>query len=149
MDKHDPQFDVFQDIQSQNDYSTTQLNVMGYRGDVLRAQFCADEVSERQALAPVTVPHTRERQQALAAAGTHGKKFFVTGVEHVTSDDMFKAAKINRRTHEAAEKEKEKKSWVEYHARRKAALPIVDRTKMSLKAMSRGLRARSWRCCSG
>jgi hypothetical protein len=99
---------------------------MGYRGDALRAQFCADKVSERQVSAPVTVPHTHEQQQALAAAGTHGKKFFVTGGEHVMLDDMFKAAEINRRTHEAAEKEKEKKSLVEYHARHKAALPIVD-----------------------
>jgi hypothetical protein len=133
-DEHDPQFDVFQDIQSQNNYSTTQLNVTGYRGDALRAQFCTDKVSERQALAPVTVPHTREQQQALAAAGMHGKKFFVTGGEHVTLEGMFKVAEINRRTHEAAEKEKEKKSRVEYHARSEAALPIVDRLKNELES---------------
>jgi hypothetical protein len=36
-DERDPNFDAYQDIQSQNDYSTTQLNVMGYRGDLLRA----------------------------------------------------------------------------------------------------------------
>jgi hypothetical protein len=34
-------------IQSQNDYSTTQLNVMGFRCDVLRAQFRPDKISER------------------------------------------------------------------------------------------------------
>ncbi len=33
-DERDPNFDAYQDIQSQNDYSTTQLNVMGYRGDL-------------------------------------------------------------------------------------------------------------------
>jgi hypothetical protein len=44
----------------------------------------------------------------------------------MTSHDMFIAAEINRRKAEAAEREKEKKSRVEYHARRKAALPIVD-----------------------
>ncbi len=38
--------------------------------------------------------------------GTHGKKFFVMGGEHVMSDDMFKVAEINRQTHEAAEKGK-------------------------------------------
>ncbi len=38
-DKRDPNFDAYQDIQSQNDYSTAQLNLMGYRGDVLRAVF--------------------------------------------------------------------------------------------------------------
>jgi len=39
---------------------------------------------------------------------------------------MFKAAEINRRKAEAAEREKEKKSRVEYHARREAALPIIN-----------------------
>jgi hypothetical protein len=38
-DKRDPNFDVYQDIQSQNNYSTTQLNVMGNSGGMLRAQF--------------------------------------------------------------------------------------------------------------
>jgi hypothetical protein len=131
-DEHNPQFNLFQDIQLQNNCSTTQLNVMGYRGGALRAQFPTDKVNERQALAPVTVPHTREQQQALPTAGTHDKKFFVSGGEHVTSDDMFKAAEINRGTHEAAEKEKEKKSRVEYHARHKAAPPIIDRLKNEL-----------------
>ena len=62
-------------VQSQNDYSTAQLNVMGYRGDVLRAQFCPDKIREMKASGPVTVANTRERQEALAAAHTHGKKF--------------------------------------------------------------------------
>ena len=48
-DKRDPNFNILQDIQSQNDYSTTQLNIMGYKGDMLRAQFCLDEISERMA----------------------------------------------------------------------------------------------------
>jgi hypothetical protein len=38
-DERNPNFDVFHDIQSQNNYSTTQLNVMGYRGDLLFVSF--------------------------------------------------------------------------------------------------------------
>ena len=38
-DKDNPNFEVYQDIQSQNDFSTTQLNVMGYKGDALKVQF--------------------------------------------------------------------------------------------------------------
>ncbi len=34
-----PNFNVFQDIQSQNNFITTQLNVMGYKGDALKSQF--------------------------------------------------------------------------------------------------------------
>jgi hypothetical protein len=56
----------------------------------------------------------------------HGKKFFVTGGKHVTSDDMFKVAEINRRTAEAAEREKYKKGRVDYHRRCVAALPILN-----------------------
>jgi hypothetical protein len=106
---------------------------MGYRGDVLRAQFCPDKISERKESMAVTVANTRERQEAIAAANTHGAKFFVTGGEHVTSNDMFKAAEINRRKAEAAEREKEKKRRVEFHARRETALPIVDRLELELE----------------
>jgi hypothetical protein len=53
--------------------------------------------------------------------------FFVTGGEHVTSNDMFKAPEINRWTAEALEREKYKKGRVDYHRRREAALPILDR----------------------
>ena len=131
-DERDPNFDTYQDIQSQNDYSTAQLNLMGYRGDKLRAVFLPDKISERKASMAVTVANTRDRQEAIAAATTHGAKFFVTGGEHVTSNDMFKAAEINRRKSEAAEREKEKKSRVEYHARREAALPIINRLQNDL-----------------
>ncbi len=48
-------------------------------------------------------------------------------------DDMFKVAEINRRTEEAMDREKEKKSWVEYHARQEATLLIVDRLKNELE----------------
>ncbi len=37
-DRDDPNFDAFADVQSQNDYCTTQLTMMGYKGEMLRAQ---------------------------------------------------------------------------------------------------------------
>jgi hypothetical protein len=101
--------------------------MMGYKGEMLRAQYNEDKVQALRADAPVTVAHTRERQEALAAATTHGKKFFVTGGEHITSDDMFKSAKIVRWNVEALEVEKDKKRRLEYRARREAALPVLDR----------------------
>jgi hypothetical protein len=60
-DRDDPNFDAFLDVQSQNDYSTTQLTMMGYKGEMLRAQYCEDKVRALQAAAPVTVPHTHKR----------------------------------------------------------------------------------------
>ena len=77
----------------------------------------------------VTVTNTRERQEAIATANTHGAKFFVTGGKHVILNDMFIAAEIYMRKAEAVEREKEKKSRVGYHVRREAALLILDRLK--------------------
>jgi hypothetical protein len=132
-DERDPNFDAYQDIQSQNDYSTTQLNVMGYRDDLLRAQFRPDKISEWQASGPMTVANTHERQEALAVAHTHGKIIFVTGGEHVTSNYILIAAELNQRKAEATGREKDMKIRVEYHARREAALAIVDRLKNELE----------------
>ena len=128
-DRDDPNFDAFADVQSQNDYSTTQLTMKGYKGEMLRAQYHEDKFLALWADAPVTVAHTRERQEALIAATTHEKKFFMTGGEHITPDDMFKSAEIVRRNAEAVEVEveKDKKRCLEYRARRKAALPVLDR----------------------
>jgi hypothetical protein len=46
---------------------------------------------------------------------------------------MFIAVELNQRKAEAVEREKDEKSWVKYHTRRKAALPIIDRLKTELK----------------
>jgi hypothetical protein len=115
-DRDDPNFDAFLDVQSQNNYSTTQLMMMGYKGEILWAQYLEDKVRALQAAAPVTVPHTRERQEALAATTIHGKKFFVTGGEHITSDNMLKSAKIVSQNAVAVEREKDRKQRLEYHA---------------------------------
>ncbi len=56
-DKDYPNFDLFQDIQSQNNFSSTQLNIMGYKGDVLKSQFMESTIRERQAAMTVMVPH--------------------------------------------------------------------------------------------
>jgi hypothetical protein len=65
-DKRNPNFNVYQDIQSRNNYSTAQLNIMGYKGNALRAVFCTDKIGKREKSKAVTVAHTREHQEALA-----------------------------------------------------------------------------------
>jgi hypothetical protein len=57
----------------------------------------------------------------------------VTGGKHITSDNMFKSAKIVSQIAEAAEREKDRKRRLEYHARREAALPILDRPENELE----------------
>jgi len=132
-DNNDPNFDAFQDIQPQNHFSTMQLTIMGYKGKMLRVQYGEDKVRALQAAAPVTVPQTHRRQEALAAANTNGKKSFVTGGKHITSDNMFKSVKILSQKAESVEREKDKKRRVEYHTRHKATLLVLNRLKNKLE----------------
>jgi hypothetical protein len=69
-DKDYPNFDLFQDIQSQNNFSSPQLNIMGYKGDALKSQFTENTIWERQAAMTVMVPQTCKRQDAITAANT-------------------------------------------------------------------------------
>ena len=127
-DESNPMFDVYQDIQLQNDYATMQLTVMGYLGDVLKAVFSPDKIRQRRAEETVTVKLTHEQQVALAAAKTCGKIFFATGGDqHLTADDGFIAAEMCFREAAVKEKEKEKKSRMEGNAKRDATLIVLDR----------------------
>jgi hypothetical protein len=46
-DKDYPNFDLFQDIQSQNNFSSTPLDIMGIKGDALKSQFTENIIWER------------------------------------------------------------------------------------------------------
>ena len=59
-------------------------------------------------------------------ATTHGKKFFVTGGEHINSNDMFISAEMGNGEREIAEMEKGKKVRIEFHVRRNATLVVLD-----------------------
>ncbi len=126
-DRYNPNLDAFLDVQLQNDYSTTQLTMTGYKGEMLWVQYLEDKVQALQTAAPVTVPHTRKRQEALATTTTHRKKFFMRGGKHITSDDMFKSAKIVSQNAEAVEREKDRKRRVSCKAQGCAPHPQSSR----------------------
>jgi hypothetical protein len=69
-DKDYLNFDLFQDIQSQNNFSSTQLNIMGYKCYALKSQFTENTIWESQAATTVMVPQTCRCQDAIAAANT-------------------------------------------------------------------------------
>ena len=57
-------------------------------------------------------------------------------------NDMLIAVELNQRKAEATGREKDKKSQVEYHTRREATLPIVDRLKNKLENDVRRLKSK-------
>ena len=102
---------------------------MGYDADLLRTGFNEDRIkaAAEDFTLSVTVANTRERQEALVKATTHGKKFFVTGGKHINSNGMFISAEMGNREREiVAMLEKGKKVRIEFHARRDAALVMLD-----------------------
>ncbi len=89
-----------QDIQSQKNFSFTQLNIMSYKGDALKSQFTENTIWERQAATTVMVPQTCKCQDAIAAANTSMSP----------QTNMFKTAEINWQTEDAAKMENGKHS---------------------------------------
>ncbi len=79
------------EMQRANTMACDLLTACGFQGHFLKAELKKKpEVNESL----VTVPNSKERVEALAKASTHGAIFAVTGGEHFTSDDMFKAAEM-------------------------------------------------------
>jgi hypothetical protein len=84
---------------------------MGYDGDLLWAEFRPDKIQEQMdAEAAVTVPQTRKRQDALAAAHNAGMHFFATGGgTHLTDDDIFIGIEMGDRKKRVVELERDRK----------------------------------------
>ena len=107
-DKNNPLYDKFQIIQSKNDYATVSN---WFDADLLKTKFDEDRIwvaaaAEDESSLSVMVANTQEQQEALAKATTHGKKFFVTSGEHITSNDMFIAANGEREITEMKQNKK-------------------------------------------
>ncbi len=101
----------------------------GYDADLLKTGFDEDRIkaAAEDFTHSVTVANTLKRQEALVKATTHRKKFFITGGEHINSNDMFISAEMGNREREIAEMEKGKKVHIEFHARCNAALVVLYR----------------------
>ena len=76
-------------IQEANDAAVALLNRRGYKGDILEGSI--KRVAKERGR---TVPLSKERVLALAAATTHGEKFRATGGSHLTSGDFFKSMMV-------------------------------------------------------
>jgi hypothetical protein len=128
---NDPEYNKCQIIQLKNDYSCAQLSTMVYDANLLKTEFNEDGIraaaAEEELDLSITVANTHEWQEALAKAATYGKKFYVTGGKHITSDDMFIAAEMGNCKREIAETEKDKKVRVDFHTRRGPTLINLDR----------------------
>jgi hypothetical protein len=109
-------------MQSLNNVSVTWLNTRGFNGDQLRAFV---DVKHTSVKAKLTVPHSRERIQALKNAKSHGDIFLVTGGGHCASDDFFIKNRLKVKEREVSRLKIEKKDKVEKETREAEAMKIL------------------------
>ena len=126
-DKEDPQYEKYQAIQAHNERATEALAYLGYNGRLLQIKLNEDVHRRKK---PVTVANSKERQYAISQAKTHGQRFHATGGLHLTSDDMFKGAKVNNKKRKIVEIEKDKKARLMFEKHRNDAVRIVKKEKL-------------------
>lgn len=119
----DPMLMLYRNVQQRNDMCNHHLNVLGF-SSLLQAKIKEKRKSVRESL---TVPHSKERIEALAKASTHGDKFYVMGGGHQTHDDIFKAAELNNRKREIGQLEKEKVLRLDMERREREAVAILEK----------------------
>ncbi len=109
------------EMQEVNTNSCNLLQHLGYDGSLLRVK-----LRKHATKVAVTVPHSKERLEALAAASTHGAFFAATGGEHFTADDVFKQAELVKRKEKIAQMERDKKL-------RESMIPLVEKAEAILR----------------
>jgi hypothetical protein len=113
-------------VQNANDLATLALMQAGYDVQWLKAMLKKSKDADSR---PITQPHTRARQEALAHVCGHGGWFHATGGMHVTSDDMFISMEINVRNEKRAAVKKEKKLCLSLQANEEKEMAIINQGK--------------------
>ena len=90
-DDDNPLAEVYRAMQAQNDFSVAWLgaNVLGGKHVVAKV----DRKKEKFDI-PMTAPNTKERQQQIAKAKSHGQLFMATQGSHFGTNDMFYATEM-------------------------------------------------------
>ena len=120
--KDDPLWKRFQQMERQNELACLLLTEGSYYGHHLRVELKENLTTPQS----VTVPQTQEHLEALAKAKTHGELFFVTGGDHLTTDDAFKAAELKNREKDIELMEKDKEQRIAAEEKERAALAILE-----------------------
>ena len=108
----DPLAHVLMKYENENKEAVAKINQLGAAGNYLLKQ--APKLTAQRKKIAVTVPNTRERQDALGRASTAGGQFFANAGAVINSNDFFIAAERKQRSEEIIVLEKHKKEYDNY-----------------------------------
>ena len=110
----DPQSTILIEIEKENKEAVAKINQLG--GDGKHLSIDAPKLSAHRKKIAVTVPNTRERQDAIGRASTAGGQFFANAGGVINSDDFFIATERKKRSADIILLEKQKKEYDNYIA---------------------------------
>lgn len=118
--EEDPLSTYLRNLQFQNTLCTEGLSAIGFNGEVLRATLIKETPREK-----LTHQYPQSKIELLANCSTAGDRFTITGGEHLTADDAFKAAELGNRRKDAEAMQKDKKKRLALEKRETEALAIL------------------------
>ena len=108
----DPQSTILIEFEKENKEAVAKINQLG--GDGKHLSIEAPKLSAHRKKIAVTVPNTRERQDAIGRASTAGSLFYANAGEVINSDDFFIATERKKRSADIILLEKQKNQYDNY-----------------------------------
>ncbi len=129
--------EVFAAIQMVNDLTIHALSVV--RCDAQWLQTMLEKKSDKDTKS-ICVPNTAPRQEQLALAHGHGRRFHASNGMHITDNDTFIAFEILEHKEKRAEAEKDKK--------RQQRQQLIEINVLTKEPLSNCILSRIWTVCS-
>jgi hypothetical protein len=126
----DPQAAYLKVLSDLNKLACDILDASGYRGNLLRMRLPVGSKDARKKAA--TLPHTRERQDAIANSKTQGQLFIATGGSTLNDDDVFISMQRTQLLEDIAARKVDQKERVAAAKRERIALEILEAEKSKL-----------------
>jgi hypothetical protein len=108
----DPQSTILIEFEKENKEAVARINQLG--GDGKHLSIEAPKLSAHRKKIAVTVPNTRERQDAIGRASTAGSLFYANAGEVINSNDFFIATERKQRSADIILLEKQKNQYDNY-----------------------------------
>ena len=123
-DDDNPLAEVYRTMQAQNDFIVAWLNSNGLSDKHMVAKV---NRKKEEFDIPLTAPKTKEQQQQIVKAKSHGQLFMATQGSHFGTNNMFHATEMKNNEKEIAKLEQERKNKLALKKRHDDAIALLEK----------------------